>query len=123
MSHPERPSIRLLVCGGRLYEDVETLRDALDAVHARENVRVVLHGGAIGADELAGMWAAGRGIKVAVFRAEWTTYGRAAGPRRNQVMIDHGRPDLVVAFPGGPGTADMVRRAEAAGVRVELAGA
>ena len=26
--------------------------------------------------------------------------------------------DLVVAFPGGPGTADMVRRARAAGIKV-----
>jgi hypothetical protein len=37
--------------------------------------------------------------------------GRAAGPRRNQRMLEDFRPDLVVAFPGGRGTAYMVRRA------------
>ena len=43
---------------------------------------------------------------------------RGAGPERNARMLAEGRPDLVVAFPGGTGTADMVRRAKAAGVRV-----
>jgi hypothetical protein len=33
-------------------------------------------------------------------------------------MLDEGKPDLVVAFPGGTGTADMVKRAELAGVKV-----
>jgi predicted Rossmann-fold nucleotide-binding protein len=32
-------------------------------------------------------------------------------------MLDM-KPDGVVAFPGGDGTADMVRRARAAGVKV-----
>lgn len=48
------------------------------------------------------------------------TNGKAAGPIRNQRMLDEGKPDLVVAFPGGRGTADMVRRAKAAGVPVRL---
>jgi hypothetical protein len=50
-------------------------------------------------------------------KAEWKKYGPAAGPIRNQRMLDWG-PDLVVAFSGGKGTADMVRRARAAGVEV-----
>jgi len=54
---------------------------------------------------------------VTTFDADWKL-GKKAGPLRNQRMIDEGRPDLVVAFPGGKGTADMVRRAEAAGVKV-----
>jgi len=53
-----------------------------------------------------------------VFLANWRTHGKAAGPIRNQQMLDEGRPHLVVAFPGGTGTADMVRRAKAAGVPV-----
>jgi hypothetical protein len=48
--------------------------------------------------------------------ADWEKLGRSAGPIRNQAMLDEGRPDLVVAFPGHHGTADMVRRARAAGV-------
>jgi hypothetical protein len=41
-----------------------------------------------------------------------------AGPLRNYQMLEEGKPDLVVAFPGGGGTKDMVRRAVKAGVSV-----
>jgi len=50
--------------------------------------------------------------------ANWAGLGRKAGPIRNQEMLDQGRPNMVVAFPGGRGTADMVRRARGAGVEV-----
>ena len=52
--------------------------------------------------------------------AEWHRLGRKAGPIRNQRMLDEGKPDLVVAFPGGTGTAGMVALACKAGVRVIL---
>ena len=57
-------------------------------------------------------------IKRYVCHADWETHGRAAGPIRNEKMLTW-KPDLVVAFPGGVGTADLVRRAEAAGVPVQ----
>ena len=44
--------------------------------------------------------------------------GYRAGPIRNQEMLDKGKPDLVIAFPGGKGTADMVGRALRTGVFV-----
>lgn len=69
-------------------------------------------------DRLAHDWALAVKVKGATYCANWTRDGKAAGPIRNQRMIDEGKPDLVVAFPGGRGTADMVRRAKAAGVKV-----
>lgn len=72
-----------------------------------------------GADTLAGDWAHGFLIPVRSFPADWEErHGKRAGPIRNQMMLEEGRPDLVVAFPGGTGTADMVRRAREAGVEV-----
>src|SRR5216684_4086692 len=69
-------------------------------------------GGATGADQFAMEWAATKPeIKRYVCHADWETHGRAAGPIRNEKMLTW-KPDLVVAFPGGVGTADMVRRAE-----------
>jgi hypothetical protein len=50
-------------------------------------------------------------------KADWRKYGAAAGPIRNQRMLE-GPPDIVVAFAGGKGTADMVQRARAAGIAV-----
>lgn len=73
--------------------------------------KAMIEGGANGADHFAKAWAEERGIPFRTFHANWRMYGRAAGAIRNAQMLAEGKPDLVVAFPGGPGTADMVRRA------------
>lgn len=71
-----------------------------------------------GVDSFAAEWAIKFGFKLYKFPAEWDKYGRKAGPIRNQQMLDEGKPDAVIAFPGGTGTADMVRRSEKAGIKV-----
>jgi hypothetical protein len=110
--------LRVLICGGRDFCDAAWLARAMDDIHARTPISEVIAGGARGADTLGAEWASSRGIPLRVFMAEWETFGRAAGPIRNQRMLDEGKPMLVVAFPGGRGTADMVRRAEEDGVAV-----
>lgn len=62
-------------------------------------------------------WVKARDILIEEYPAEWDKHGKAAGFIRNQDMLDSG-VDVVVAFPGGRGTADMVRRARKAGVEV-----
>jgi hypothetical protein len=110
---------RVLVCGGRDFQQTMFLSRTLDRLQAeRGQFAVVMHGGAKGADFLAACWAEVRGIPTLKFPANWITYGKAAGPMRNARMLDEGKPDLVVAFPGGRGTADMVKRAKATGVEV-----
>lgn len=79
---------------------------------------LVIHGGAAGADSLAGAVAAEMHIPTIVFPADWRAHGKSAGPKRNQQMLVEGRPDAVLAFPGGRGTADMVNRAKTAKIRV-----
>lgn len=110
--------MKLLVCGGRDFYDEAELRRAMNAAVAGESDVLVIHGGARGADSLAGRIAKARGVPVRVFPADWDRHGRGAGPKRNQQMLDEGKPDLVLAAPGGVGTADMIRRAKAAGIRV-----
>jgi hypothetical protein len=110
--------VKVLVCGGRDYCDYEHVYFALHQLHADKGITAIIEGDAPGADYAAHRWAVANGIALESFLAEWGTYGKAAGPRRNQQMLDEGKPDIVVAFPGGRGTADMVRRAKAAGVRV-----
>jgi len=75
-------------------------------------------GDARGADALARSWALVYGVPHRCYVAHWEKHGKAAGPLRNQRMLDENPVDLVIAFPGGAGTADMVRRAEAAGIEV-----
>jgi YspA, cpYpsA-related SLOG family len=114
--------MRVLICGGRQFEDAGFLWQAMDNIHARQPISEVIAGGAAGADTLGASWALERGIPCRVFMADWEKLGRSAGPIRNQVMLDEGRPDLVVAFPGHHGTADMVKRAREAGVPVRQPG-
>ena len=110
---------RVLVCGGRDFEDKEFLFDRLDILDGKlDGIDVVINGGAKGADTLAAKWAKSRGIDVKTFEANWKTYGRSAGSIRNGQMLTEGKPDLVVAFKGGKGTRDMIKRAKKKGVTV-----
>ena len=119
--------MRLLVCGSRTWSDYRRLRRTLEATlaqHQAEDVTII-EGGARGADRMAGHLACMHGWRLEVYPARWQQEGRAAGVRRNARMLQEGRPELVVAFTVGPlagsrGTADMVRRARAAGVPVQL---
>ena len=118
-SHPPvEPPLRVLVCGGRKYDNGIRLYGVLGKLHRTRGIAVVIQGGADGADTLAVKWAMANGVNTITYAAEWDKHGRAAGPKRNQAMVDRESPDLVVAFPGGRGTADMVRRARAAGIEV-----
>lgn len=109
---------RVIVCGGRDYSNRTLLYDVLDTAHAANPFEALIHGNAKGADQLADDWAAARHIKTLTFTPLWEEHGKAAGPKRNQKMLDEGKPHMVIAFPGGKGTADMVNRATAAGVPV-----
>lgn len=107
--------MRLLVCGGRDFTDRAGLFARLDQfVEEDGRPDVVIHGGARGADRLAGEWAREHGIKELVFYAEWRRWGNAAGPIRNSMMISFGRPTHALVFPGGRGTADMAHKLLAA---------
>ncbi|MEE7460670.1 hypothetical protein MFUR16E_04650 [Methylobacterium fujisawaense] len=114
--------MKLLVCGGRDFDRKGVIWDALDDLHRRDPVALVITGAAPGADTQADRWAAARGLDRIIVPANWTGRGKAAGPVRNELMLSMGKPDRVLAFPGGIGTASMCRLAEKAGVRVERSG-
>jgi predicted Rossmann-fold nucleotide-binding protein len=110
--------LRVIVCGGRDFNNTAFIFSHLDRLNAERPFTALMHGGAKGADSIAAEWAMTKPRIVRyVCLANWEEHGKAAGPRRNARMMEW-EPDLVVAFPGGRGTADMVRRAKAAGVEV-----
>ena len=113
--------MRVLVCGDRNWTNRQRIGVRLSSLLPNEDV--IIHGGCRGADKLAGQAAKALGFPVEVYPAEWTRHGRAAGPIRNQQMLDTGidlllafHPDLVTS----KGTRDMVMRADKAGVTVEV---
>jgi hypothetical protein len=113
-----RKGIVVLVCGGRDFTDQRAVSRALNKLHILNTVVRVVQGGAAGADECARRWAQDQEVLCDEYPAEWKRLGPAAGPHRNQNMLEHAKPDCVLAFPGGRGTADMIRRAQWAGVLV-----
>jgi hypothetical protein len=114
----------VLVTGGRKYAAGEGKQgivernhvySTLDAIRAHYGEIIVVHGGAPGCDSWADMWCLDHGVHSAVVKARWNKLGPAAGPIRNSFMLVL-RPDVCVHFPGGPGTADMVKKATAASI-------
>lgn len=111
--------MRLVVTGGRDYSDTAAAFAALDELHARKPVTVLIQGEARGLDARAKNWAFRRGITCASYAAQWDLYDKAAGGIRNQQMIDEGKPDYALVFPGGAGTGDMRRRLVESGIPFE----
>lgn len=109
--------MRVLICGGRDYARARHLNAALDALDAEHRITLVVTGGQTGADTLADRWAEARGIDRIICPANWVGRGKPAGPHRNRRMLRF-KPQLVVAFRGGEGTASMRRLADEAGVRI-----
>lgn len=114
--------MRVLVCGGRDYANKAMVKKTLDEIHAKSPITCIIHGsnkgkGPQGADKLAMYWAGSTGIKKEAYEADWEEYGNGAGPIRNSVMAE-AKPDIGVAFKGGKGTADMVKKLRKKNIQV-----
>lgn len=114
--------MRILVCGGRHYGDKPEERRRGFEVLAEvcQSGDEIIHGGATGGDTLADDYANEHGLVVRPFPVDHTLDGPwpAAGPRRNKRMYESSKPHLVIALPGGRGTASMVAIARAGGTYV-----
>lgn len=114
---------RVLVCGSRRWADKAKLWRVLDFVNRERRITTIIHGGARGADTLAGEWAKWQEIEQVVYLALWKKNGGAAGPIRNAQMIAEGGPDVCVAFRRfgrSRGTDDMIRKAINASIDVHV---
>lgn len=113
---------RILICGGRDFDDwglfTKGVADHIGVFRGPNPDITILQGGAKGADFLAKVYAKWVGFTQEEFPADWKTYGKSAGAIRNALMLEEGKPDLVIAFPGGYGTANMVSISKKAGVPV-----
>lgn len=118
--------MRILVCGGRDYTDyplmLETMSEVMSYYTLEPEDVVIIHGAAPGADSLIDKWAKDHGAGLEIYPAEWRKYGHQAGLIRNQRMLSEGKPNLVIAFPGGRGTRDMINRSRKAGKAVKCVG-
>lgn len=118
--------MNILICGSRDWNDFPTVKKYLEEIKQKsmatndEQLPKIIHGGCKGADSIAGYLATQLGFPIRVFKADWLSHGKSAGPKRNQQMLDEGHPNLVVAFhdalESSKGTLDMVTRARKANI-------
>lgn len=108
-------AVRCIIAGGRDVADLRILEAALAACPFAAEITTVVSGCARGVDRLGEAWATAHGLPIVRF--PWASAGKAGGPIRNERMAR--AADALVAIPGaGPGTRDMIRRANAHQLRV-----
>ncbi len=108
----------VVVTGGRDYSNVAHVYQTLNTIHRETPITELVHGAARGADTLASLWARHKGVECTPVYAEWKKFGKRAGALRNEEMLRRFHPALVVAFPGGSGTANCVSIAESMGLKI-----
>lgn len=96
----------MIVAGTRTIRDTDAVFDAIDT--SGFPVTEIVSGGAVGVDSIGEAYAREHGLRVEVYRADWGWYGRAAGPKRNELMADYA--DALVAVWDGKsrGTRHMI---------------
>lgn len=118
--------MRVIVCGSRRWTDRERIADRLfDLGLVTETLGcTIVHGAAKGADRIAAQEAEKLGFLIEAHPADWETFGKRAGLRRNLEMAELGA-DLCIAFWDGQstGTAHMVQSAQFHGIPVDVVAA
>ena len=115
-------TMKVLVTGDRNWSNKAIIRHVL--LNLPEN-SIIVHGAASGADSIAGEIAKKWGMKVLSYPAQWTTYGRSAGPIRNRQMLEE-NPDIELIFAfhnnieASRGTRDMCSVADKQGIPIRL---
>ena len=91
--------------------------------HFVDSSSVLITGGCRGADYMTEKYANTHNIKIIIYNANWSKYGRSAGPIRNSQMMEQ-NPDLIIAFhsnlPQSKGTIDTIKKALSKNIPVWL---
>ncbi|WP_419735880.1 DUF2493 domain-containing protein [Pseudomonas sp. COR18] len=110
--------MRVLICAGRYYMNAALCRKVLEAYHARQGIEVLVHGGNQHLGSTLEDWARETGAHIVRYPSNWQRYGKQAERRRNRFMLQDSEPDLVIAFPGGSDTEELVAQARANGIDI-----
>jgi len=117
--------MKVLICGGRTFASPEDqdphhyklqtsyYKDRCFRLYEVRKPTLIIHGNANGADKIIGEYLCSTYcIPTVAVPADWKLNGKTAGPIRNRKMLIDWEPDMVIAFPGGKGTTNMIEQAK-----------
>jgi predicted Rossmann fold nucleotide-binding protein DprA/Smf involved in DNA uptake len=112
--------MKLAIVGSRHFDDYDLMKEFIISKFDITQIDTIVSGGAKGADTLAEKFAKENNLLLIVKKAEWNKYGRAAGPKRNELIISEA--DWVAAFPSknSKGTLNSMKLARQEGKRLEV---
>jgi hypothetical protein len=115
--------VKILICGSREWNNFDKIKNIL-LKYPQSNETIIIHGNCKGADKISGYLAKQLNMTVEIYSADWKKYGRAAGPIKNQQMLDEGNPEICYAFHENieisKGTKDMVNKCKLANIPVNI---
>ncbi len=114
MFKKELPTKRVVIAGCRDYNNYDEAKNYIDFCLSnirKESTIIIVSGCASGADAIGERYAKENGFKVEKYPADWKTYGKSAGPRRNNQMAEIS--NFVICFWDGKskGTMSMIKYA------------
>jgi hypothetical protein len=108
---------RVAVCGGWDFQDAKRVWEVLDQVHEKRGIAFLIDGRRpTGADKWARQWRDERGVPGESYGPDWFTWGQQAEAKRDEAMIEEGKPDAVILFGQSSACDAMLARVEAAGL-------
>ena len=110
--------MKCIIAGSRSINQSIVLETAIDASGFADDITEVVSGGAKGVDALGEEWAYKQQLHLMIFPADWDTYGRSAGIRRNKQMAAYADALIAVWDGQSKGTVHMVEEAKRQGLKV-----
>ena len=110
--------MKVVIAGSRDFNNYNLVEETIEKLELE--IDEIVYGGAAGADYMGLLWARNHKVRVKTFLAEWSVYGRAAGPIRNRKMANYG--DYLLAFWDGQsrGTKNMIEEMKRLGKHGEV---
>ncbi len=115
LSQRNMPVKRVVIAGCRDYDNYDEAKEYIEHCLSnikKENIIIIVSGGARGADSLGERYAKENGYEIERYYADWDKYGKSAGPKRNKLMAE--KADYVLCFWDGKsrGTKSMIEFAQ-----------
>lgn len=110
--------MKLIIAGTRTFTDYQMFKTLLHYFINVLDITEVVSGAAKGVDELGELFAQNQKLPVKIFKADWTTHGKSAGPKRNKQMAEYADALFAICINGSRGTLNMIQQAKEKGLKV-----